>query len=189
MSTLDGDVALILLAAGKSSRFGGRKLTASLDGKPVWEWSASAAERAGFVARYLVVGPDWPGEPRAEWTTVLNANAASGIGASIAAGVEAASSSKRIVIALADMPLMQPNHLRRLGESRGNVFTRQRGGAAGTPAAFDRSAYSALRSLNGDRGASSLALDYTEIVAPEDERILSDIDTRADLAAISLGRV
>lgn len=182
MTPLDGDIAVILLAAGRSQRFGGEKLIAEFKGKPLWQWSAEAAEDAGFAHRYLVVGEYSSMGPRDGWTTIVNRAAAAGMGTSIATGVAAAENHRRVVITLADMPQVTAAHLRRLAQTRGTTFTRQRDGRAGSPAAFDRERFAALRTLTGDRGARSLALAPHHILTPDDPAILRDIDTPGDMA-------
>ena len=85
MVSPDADTALILLAAGRSRRFGSDKLVAAFRGAPLWSWAARAAEEAGFAQRYLVVGPHSAISPRPGWQVVLNSRADEGMGASIAA--------------------------------------------------------------------------------------------------------
>ena len=185
MPLLDPDIALILLAAGRSERFGGDKLTAPFRGKSLWEWAAGSAERAGFAHLYLIVGDHSKIGIRQNWQTVVNPAAASGMGTSIAAGVAAAASHRRIVIALADMPMVDPNHLRLLAAESGPVFTRQADGTAGSPAAFDDDSFNALRSLGGDRGARSLSFPDAKIIEPGEEALVVDIDTPSELARYS----
>lgn len=178
----DRDTALILLAAGRSERFGGDKLSAHVRGKPLWEWAACCAEEAGFAHLYLVVGDHTKIRSRRNWHTILNQHAARGMGTSIAAGVAAAAEHRRIVIALADMPMVDPDHLRLLAAGEGTVFTRQTDGSAGCPAAFDRASFGALRTLDGDRGARSLSLLDARIVDPGKDALVTDIDTPSELA-------
>ncbi|MEE3154475.1 MAG: NTP transferase domain-containing protein, partial [Pseudomonadota bacterium] len=92
----DADTALILLAAGRSRRFGSDKLVAAFRGAPLWSWAARAAEQAGFAHRYLVVGPHSAISPRPGWQVVLNSRADEGMGASIAAGVAQARRHSRL---------------------------------------------------------------------------------------------
>ena len=185
MPPIPGSVALILLAAGRSARFGGHKLTASFRGRQLWEWAAIAAEEAGFANRLIVVGPQSPPMSRPGWTAILNDRAAEGIGLSIAAGVAAAKSAARVVIALADMPLVTAGHLRTLAIGQGTVFTEQEDGRAGCPAGFDSDIFPNLSRLDGDRGAGSLRLPGATTIAPSDRAILADVDTRGELARLA----
>ena len=185
MPAPDRGTGFILLAAGRSRRFGGEKLSADFRGAPLWEWAAEAAEDAGFRHRYIVTGTNSSHLSRPCWTQVTNPNAEQGIGTSIAAGVEAASGHDRIVIALADMPLIAADHLRRLAAGHGTIFTRQEDGRPGSPAAFQRSAFALLQTLDGDRGAASLAFSEAATIAPTAYDMLADVDTPSQLSALS----
>ena len=179
------DVALVLLAAGHASRFGGGKLLARLDGKPLVEWAMEAAEAAGFTRKIVVCRPGDGIVEREGWTRVENPDADLGLSTSIRCGVAAVEDATRIVITLADMPFVDPDHLSRLGKGSGVEFTAYPNDKRGCPAAFPPSAYPALRALEGDRGAASLDLPDVRLVAPSDPATLRDIDTPRDLAAAS----
>ena len=182
MSPLDRSIALVMLAAGRGERFGCDKLASEFRGRQLWEWAALAAEEAGFQCLYAVIGEHSSVRPAGRvWQTVLNPNAQQGMGTSIAAGIAAAAAHERVVIALADMPLIHPSHLRELGQGSGTIFTRQTDGCAGSPAAFGREDFAKLRSLVGDQGARSLAFPDASIIEPEAGSMLADIDTSADL--------
>ena len=175
-------VALVLLAAGQARRFGGDKLRAGFAGSTVLDKAMTAAEAASFDARYLVVTPDAPPSERAaSWQRVVNPDADSGVASSIRAGVTAASSHSRLVIALADMPFVTPHHLDALATGEGVLFTRQADGRSGSPAAFPREAYARLLTLDGDRGAAALDWLGATLLAPDDADMLQDIDTPNDL--------
>lgn len=177
----DRTVAFVLLAAGRSERFGGDKLISPYKGKPLWRWAADAAERAGFHERFLVIGGHSSVRGPAGWVEVLNTAAAEGMGTSIAAGVTAAMQHDRVVIGLADMPMMSAAHLRRIASGRGAVFTGYDDGGAGCPAGFERETFAELQSLEGDRGARALDLPNSSIIEPDDQHLLFDVDAREDL--------
>ena len=181
MPPLDPSIALILLAAGRSERFGSDKLTVLFRGRPLWEWAAAAAESAGFESLYLVIGEHSRVTAREKWRPVVNPDAERGLGTSIAAGVRAAAHHDRVVIALADMPLMEPAHLRLLGQETGAIFTRQPDGSAGNPAAFGQEHFAQLRTLDEDRGVRSLSLPNALVIAPQTSDMLIDVDTPSDL--------
>ena len=71
MPPLDPSIALILLAAGRSERFGSDKLTVLFRGRPLWEWAAAAAESAGFESLYLVIGEHSRVTAREKWRPVV----------------------------------------------------------------------------------------------------------------------
>lgn len=54
--------SVILLAAGRGTRFGGPKHDAALQGRPLWRWSYDAFQDAG-ASEIIVVGPVAGGVP------------------------------------------------------------------------------------------------------------------------------
>ena len=183
MTRIDPGTGVILLAAGRSRRFGGDKLTAPFKGKPLWSWAADAAREAGLSDRYLVTGPHSSIVAAEGWQIVVNAQADKGMGTSIAAGLEAAAATcDRLVVILADMPLVTPDHLRRLANADGTVFTRYDEAGFGCPAAFPRSAFEKLRTLRADRGARAIRLNDATTIDPDEGTSLVDIDTAQDLS-------
>ena len=185
MTAIDPSVACILLASGSARRFGGGKLSAPLGGLPLWEWAASRLEQAGFVSRYLVINPGDEVQPtRSGWDRIENPSAEEGIASSIRTGVQSASDQSRIVIALADMPFVDPAHLAALARSDGAVFTRFPDGRPGCPAAFPASAFASLLELRGDRGAATLCptLGGTTKAPPDGALTTFDVDRDADLS-------
>lgn len=183
---LPPSIAFVLLAAGSGSRFGGGKLLAPLAGRPLWNHAADAAARAGFVTRIMVTRDDGPVAPDG-WQRIVNAAPDEGIASSIRAGVAAAGGADRIVLALADMPFVDPAHLRALALADGTVFTAQPDGGRGIPAGFGRAAFAVLSSLTGDRGAGGAAWRDAKVLSA-DLHSLRDIDTSADLGAADLQR-
>ena len=182
---LDPSIAFALLAAGSAERFGGGKLLADLGGRPLWRWAASSAERAGFTTRILIVpnADGLSGTIAAQrWSIRINTRSQEGIASSIGLACEAAGPCQRLVIALADMPFVEPAHLRSLALDSGPLFTRYPTGRNGVPAAFPRDRFAALATLRGDRGAGMFpwARHARSIAPPSPERLL-DVDTARDL--------
>ncbi len=173
----------VLLAAGKGARFGGGKLTANLGGKPLWRWAAESAVMGGMNALHLVTNdPQIASEAAAiGWTVHPNQAADEGVASSIRLAARAAASCQRLVVALADMPFVEPEHLRRLAAAKGAAFTKQSDGCAGVPAAFPATAYAQLARLTGNRGAAALHWPDSESITPASPEALFDIDTAADL--------
>ena len=180
----DPDTAGILLAAGRSQRFGGNKLVSLYRGRPLWRWAADALEEAGFARLYIVVGAGSMIDVPRGWAKVENPDAAQGMGTSIAAGVSAARDHRRIVIALSDMPMMTATHLRRIAAGEGPTFTMQHDGRAGPPAGFGPESFARLETLEGERGARYLDHPGSSTVRPDDPRVLFDVDTREDLRVL-----
>ncbi|WP_171033136.1 nucleotidyltransferase family protein [Qipengyuania marisflavi] len=175
------ETGVVLLAAGQAKRFGGGKLTATFRRQPLWEWAAQTAENIDFSERLMVIGPNSPINSRPGWRLVKNPVAERGMGTSIAVGVRALTDCDRVVILLADMPLVSRTHLCRFLKARGVAFTRYPDGTAGCPAIFPRPVFPLLETLAGDRGARSLDLGDAELIEPSHEGELVDVDELCDL--------
>ncbi|NVD44724.1 nucleotidyltransferase family protein [Qipengyuania atrilutea] len=188
--TPDARTAIALLAAGLGSRFGGGKLDASIAGKPLGIWSVEAAEAAGFRKRILVVGPVAPSfaEGCEGWTTAVNEEPGKGLSGSIRAAVRTARklSASRLVIALADMPLLTTRHLQAIASGDTAAFTAYPGGRPGVPAAFGESLFGRLEALGDDEGAAAIASEMEHaLISPGDDTLLCDVDTPEDQAKIA----
>jgi molybdenum cofactor cytidylyltransferase len=196
----------LLLAAGKGSRFdsSGRqsKLLALLpDGTPVA--LASARQLLQCCTRVLAVLPQHAAPPRDQHIAALVGLLASagceivfcaecdaGLGHSLAAGVRAAPDANGWLVALADMPAIQPQTMRAVSAActqAHNIAVPVYQGQRGHPVAFGNAYYDQLVSLHGDNGARAILRAHATAVINvpcADPGILRDIDTPQDLAAL-----
>jgi molybdenum cofactor cytidylyltransferase len=188
-------IAGLLLAAGRSARFGGDKLLAPLRGRPVLFWSA-AAIATEVDTLFLVVPPDSALRVEAlegiPVVVVEHAGCDAGLASSIRAGIAALpADAEAVVIALADQPLVTPAVVRRLTERWRDggvtaVAPRYRDGR-GHPVLFGRLAFAALSALEGDAGARTLldSLGDEVAVVPVDGTRPVDVDTPEALRALA----
>jgi molybdenum cofactor cytidylyltransferase len=190
-------IAGLLLAAGRSSRFGADKLCAKLDGKAVIRWSAQALSPTDAV--YVVIPPGADAITQAlsrlDVSFVINLGRHEGMASSIRAGVAALSDDvEAVLIALADQPLVSANVTRALCERwrEGGVAAvapEYRDGR-GHPVLFGRECFSALAELRGDVGARSVldALGDRVAMVPVDATMPIDVDTPEALQALQGAR-
>ena len=183
----------ILLAAGSSTRFGGRKLLAPLRGRPLYEHALGALTASpALVETLVVVQPDFvvpPERPRCRF--VVNPEHAEGMGSSLRAGVRAApGDAEAFLVALADMPAITPELIARLvarfAEAGRRIVVPVRGGRRGHPVVMGAELREELLAVTGDRGAREIIRAHPEWVATfetEDEAVLLDVDRPADLTA------
>jgi molybdenum cofactor cytidylyltransferase len=188
-------IAGLLLAAGRSVRFGGDKLLAPLCGRPVLFWSA-AAIAAEVDVLYVVVPAGDAARIAAldaiPHVVVEHAGRDAGMSSSIAAGIAALpDEATAVVIALADQPLVAPAVVRGLGErwregGASAVATRYRDGR-GHPVLFGRGLFGALSALEGDTGARTLLDSLGDGVAlvTVDDSAPVDVDTPDALRALA----
>ena len=182
----------VLLAAGRSSRFGDRKLLHPLpDGTPIG--LASARHLAQSVDRAIAVVP--PADPalarlleQAGLEAVTCARCSEGMGASLACGVAASVGADGWIIALADMPFIAPATIAAVADGLREgaaVAVPIYHGRRGHPVGFSQQYRAELMALTGDAGARYiLERDSLRIaqVAVNDRGILRDIDRPGDLA-------
>ena len=175
---------IAILAAGRSSRFNGRKLSAPCAGKMLGEWALDAA--LGTGARVVWVGaPETDAIVAGRCEHVVNKERATGMASSVhlAARVASCSSADRLLIMLADMPLIDGNILRELLACPAPAACPYDEGRFGAPSLFAPAHYPALASLRGDAGASRILRDLPHLTSiTVDPICLLDVDTPEDLA-------
>ena len=181
----------VLAAAGAGTRFGAPKLLARLpDGTPL----GVAAARSLIAAIPVCVAVVRAGDHElarllhaAGLQIVVNPRADDGLGASIACAVRAQRNAAGWLIALADMPAVQPDTIRWVAHAlaagagmAAPVFC----GRRGHPVGFSSEFYPALARLAGDTGARSILAAHAEQVTAvrvTDPGVMCDVDRPAHL--------
>jgi molybdenum cofactor cytidylyltransferase len=191
-------IAALLLAAGRSRRFGADKLVAALGDRPVMRWSAETLVQC-TDRTYVVVPPEFASLTSAlaglDVTFVPNAARDEGMGSSIAAGVAALpTDAEAVVIALADVPRITAPVVHALVErwraTRAAAVAPRYLDGRGHPVLFDRSCFAALAALAGDSGARSVleplgaSLELIDVC----HRAPLDVDTPVALASVDEAR-
>lgn len=187
------DCAGILLAAGSGTRFDptgkrNKLLQALPDGKQVARQAAevmcAALPRVLAVLRPLGDSLDEQLAAAGCDITVC-ADAASGMGASLAHAIAQAAHADGWIIALADMPHIQIATVKRLAaalEAGAHIVAPFHEGRRGNPVGFSRLHLPALLALSGDAGARALlAAHPVTAIEVDDPGVLRDIDTPRDL--------
>ena len=190
-------IAGVLLAAGRSTRFGADKLCAKLDGKAVIRWSVMAL--APLDAVYVVIPPGADAVTQAlsrlDVRFVVNLGRDEGMASSIRAGVDALpDDATAVVIALADQPRAAERVTRALCErwregDVGAVAPRYTDGR-GHPVLFGRECFGALLGLRGDVGARAVldGLGARVALVEVADAMPADVDTADALRALQSGR-
>lgn len=185
-------VAVVVLAAGASSRYGGVKLLAApTGGEPLLRRTVRVVLEAGLGPVMVVLGAHRSGLSGllADLTVEVAVNDAwrDGVGRSIAAGIAAVrrrhSALGGAVVVPADLLHLEGAHLRLLVDAarRGGVpmaATAPPDAPLQAPAYFARELFPDLEALTGDRGARDLLRrDRSRVAAVVPSFPLEDLDT------------
>lgn len=200
-----GPVAVLLLAAGESHRFGAPKQAALVDGEAMARRATRIALDSGAQSVIIVTGAhaplveasvadlgmdtaDAPGAANGRLRVVHNANWAQGQSTSLRAGLAALPGAVQAVICLpVDQPWVDPALLRRMivcwRAGSDLVAPSVDGVLRGAPALFDRSHFGALAAVTGDQGGRELLRRHPVAPIPVVAAMLADIDTPEQLYA------
>ena len=183
-------VAAILLAAGRSRRFGSEdKLLSPLAGLPVALHAARTVVDL-VPSRRIAICPDRDGAlarllAGEGFEIVANPHPERGLSESLRLGIGALSPGREqaALLCLADMPFVRAAHLKallaRFDPDTAPVVASARDGVAMPPALFARSRFAALEQACGDQGGRALLESAVLVPAPAGQ--LDDIDRPADL--------
>lgn len=188
--------ALIILAAGGSSRMGSPKQLLGFHGKPLVRHAAETALATSCRPVIVVAGASAEEVRSAlhglDVEVVDNPAWEGGMGSSIRAGVEAARRKQcsSVILSLADQPFVTSrilDNLRAQHETSGMpIVASEYAGTVGVPAFFSESYLPRLLAFQPSEGCKRLLLSEAEAVSrvacPEAE---IDVDTIEDYHAIS----
>ncbi len=189
-------VALILLAAGASSRMKGTdKLLENIDKTPLLRRTATAA-KASSAACVIVVVKKEDTQRRAALAGLdieihENPDWQKGMASSIAVAMAVCKESDAVIISLADMPDITGGDYDALiaafgGDHPGRICrATSENGTPGHPVLFGRDHFEELAGLEGDIGARTLVKRHAAkvVAVPLNARhALTDLDTKEDFA-------
>jgi CTP:molybdopterin cytidylyltransferase MocA/SAM-dependent methyltransferase len=189
-------VSALVLAAGEGRRFGGRKLLASFEGKPLLQHVLDALADAGIDDPVVVLGDDAPAlEPVIDWRAarrVRNEHPDRGLSSSLQAGWAALAVEPRpdaVLVVLGDQPRLEPNSVRALAAqpldpARPIVVAHHADGAR-NPVRLEPEAAPLVGESSGDRGLGPVIDTHPELVRTIDVGGRNpDIDARSDLVEL-----
>ena len=192
-----GQVGVVVLAAGGSTRMGSVKQVTVVDGAPMIVRAVRTAIRADLGSVVVVTGAadEVVRMALAEWggpiTVVHNAAWAEGQATSVAAALRTLPAAVEAAIFIpVDQPLLDPLLLRRqsaLWRSGADlVAPLVDGEMRGAPALFDRRYWPELLALRGDVGGRRMLVAHRDDVTltPAEAHWLMDVDTAEDLQSL-----
>jgi molybdenum cofactor cytidylyltransferase len=191
MAGAQKNIAAILLAAGAGTRFGGDKLLHPLeDGVAI---AAHAARNLLAATPDVIAVVRWGDFPLYDMLeqegcqVTMFQGAERGMGASLAHGVAQARGADGWVVALADMPRIQPATIRIVIEALRHgalIAAPVHKGERGHPVGFGAALRDELLALDGDQGARAVLdrhRDRVQLIECDDSGILFDVDRKSDI--------
>jgi molybdenum cofactor cytidylyltransferase len=177
------DIACVLLAAGRSERFGEAcKLSSLFRGRRLGDHAVALLARMPFGTHVIVQRPGGFSATDPRFTQGLVTDANAGLAHSIACGMMAlgGQEAKAVLIALADMPLVSAAHIDALIDAfdvkdAKYIIASAYGTKRMPPVLFGRGHFQTLSYLSGDEGARHLIASAPTVAG--DLRMLSDVDT------------
>lgn len=184
------NIGLVLMASGAGSRFGGNKLFADVEGRPLVDCAMDAYppalfHRAVVVSRYpaLLMLAGARG-----YHCVPNHGADEGISASIRLGLAEMDQTEGILFAVCDQPWLTADSVKRVlaafEAQPDRIAALAWQGKKGNPCLFPAAFYGELAALTGDQGGGAVIKAHPEalfLVEAAHSRELHDIDRPGDL--------
>jgi molybdenum cofactor cytidylyltransferase len=185
-----GSVAAVILAAGRSRRFGSAKQLARLEGRTLLEHVIERALAAGLRPVVTVV-PPWLSRPAAipaavRW--IRNPHPNRGMSYSLRLGLEALDrETPAALVLLGDQPTVEPASIAAVLAARGErpIVAATADGHAAPPVLVEREAFDRITDLRGDVGLRGLIAAEPDLVTPVAvDRHPVDVDRPTDLAQL-----
>lgn len=193
-------LAAILLAAGKSKRFGANKLLSSVAGEPVIARVTKAILRTEPPLSPIVVvtGHEQKRLRQAlegfAVNFVHNSHYEQGLSTSLRVGIKSLPPTVLgAVVCLGDMPLITSRHIERLIESfnpneKAAICVPVVGRRRGNPTLWSARFFTEMTASTGDAGARHLISDYASELCEvpfDDDGPIFDVDKPEDFAMVS----
>ena len=188
------EIAIILLAAGSSSRMGKSKQMITIDGETLLEKSVKVALQSKSKNIMVVLGANAT-DHRARIENfpvevVLNATWNLGMGNSLKVGIahlkSKAMKKRAVIIMVCDQPLLNSAHLDKLidtySSTRKSIVASSYSGSAGVPALFDDSMFEQLENLSDHQGAKKvIESNRDQLIVIDFPEGSIDLDTPEDV--------
>lgn len=192
--------AILILAAGSSSRMGQSKQLLVIDGKSLLQKAAEVALTVSPKV-FLVLGANFNNHVKAvgdlQVNIIENKDWEKGMGTSLKAGISGIiakePSTEAIILMVCDQPHLTANHLNTLvqtaGETHAPAVASAYAGTLGVPALFTRKTFKHLLNTEESSGAkkilSEMGDDVAQVSFPGGE---IDLDTRDDVESFLSGK-
>jgi molybdenum cofactor cytidylyltransferase len=196
----DRSIAILILAAGAAKRMGSIKQLLAWADTTLLGHAVNMAKSSKAKETIVVLGANANAIAsrlgKGEVQVVINENWASGMGSSVACGIEYIMGSGKkydaVLISLADQPLIDTPYLDLMIETASKVdqsiVATAYGKIPGVPALFGRQYFEILMALESEGGAKEVLNRFkSDIFMLDPGKKTLDIDTRADYEAFNKG--
>jgi len=167
-------VAIVILAAGSSSRMGQSKQLLRLQDTTVLHHATTVALQANPASVIVVLGAHAKQHRESiqqmPVSIVVNEQWETGMGSSLKAGLQHAERQHphitAVLFMVCDQPALTTQHLLALiGKADNPIVASHYAGSPGVPALFSKSLFSALHALKNDQGAKKIFQQFPEQLA------------------------
>lgn len=185
------NIGCILLAAGAGARFGGGKLAAMLDGRPVIEYTLDTIRKTAFSRRVIVAANEEMLDTarRYGFEGVINHCPDLGVSQSIRMGLKLMAGTDACMFCVADQPLLRRETLTDMLDAYEpcTILVVSHKEQSGNPVIYPARLYGELDGLMGEESGKTVACRHEDLLRlfhVTDALQLEDIDTREDLLAM-----
>lgn len=188
------NIAVLVLAAGKSSRMKSIKQLEKIDNKTLLDITLEKTKQLFSKTVFCVLGANSEiikkNITTQDITFINNKNFETGLSSSIVAGLHHFKKEQLnfdgILMLLADQPAIGVSYLRDMLHlfelNNDKIIASKYDTILGVPAIFPKNSFQELEKLQGDKGAKVFLNDATNIViSPKEKTNLLDIDTKEQL--------
>lgn len=188
-----GAYAVVVLAAGQGLRFGGGKLLADVEGRPLYRHLFDTLAELPDVWKVVVTGEKAIMEDAAKrgMAVVKNTQPERGSSRSMKLGLKACLDTlpnlRGVLFTVCDQPRLTAGTfvrlLRTAEQNPGRIVRASAGGRGGNPVVWDAAYAGELLAATGDRGGRPVMEKHAEeiILVEIEKEELHDIDRKADL--------
>ena len=188
------NIAILILAAGKSSRMNSIKQLEKIDGKTLLEITLDKIQSIYSSTIFCVLGAN-SDQIKSEINTkniqfIKNDNFENGLSSSIVSGINYFKKKELnfdgVFILLADQPAIEITYLENMLhlflENKDTIIASNYGLKLGVPVIFPKKYFSKLLLIKGDKGAKEFINNRIEkVLTPKQKTNFLDIDTKEDL--------
>lgn len=185
--------AVVILAAGAGTRFGGNKLNALVKNRPLYEYTLDRVQAFGAFPSFIVTGSEEIAQEAEKRgiTPVWNKEPEKGISLSLVLGLKKAlecrSDLRGAMFSVCDQPGLDVSTMQQIfctaSLHPGSIVCAGNSGRTGNPVCWDAGFFPELLALTGDEGGRQIMRKHKEKVRiiQVDPEELKDIDRREDL--------